>query len=128
MIRTASTSASPLSFSENRPESHPNPLIQRLERGPVAVLEIFEPAHQAAVDLSNDDLQALPVVTMRVLTNGVFEFPEALGSRPSRFHPFQLFCSRGVDERAAGDAQAFGGVVDALEHLRSKAQQYRLLV
>ena len=50
MVKAPATSSSPLPPAQDASKTHPDPLVERLERGPVAVLEVLKPASANRVD------------------------------------------------------------------------------
>src|SRR5512145_1321209 len=82
MIAAPSASASPLSASQDASESHPNPAIYRNKDVVMTMFEVFKPAHQYSIQRGDDPFQALSVVAFGHASDGVFEFLQALPSRP----------------------------------------------
>ena len=72
----------PLALAQDTPQSHPNRGVQWSEGASMALFEIFKPAPQRVIDVSDDYLQAMAVGALRLSSDRVFELPEALLPRP----------------------------------------------
>src|SRR5919198_5515710 len=83
MVCSSSPSAQLETFAENTAQPHSHPFVLRLERGLVAMFEIFKPASQRAVHILNSNLQGAPVRAPGFPANGVPQLLNALGARPS---------------------------------------------
>src|SRR5438093_1393540 len=59
-----------------------NPRVQPT-KGAVAMFEVRKPPTECAVDVGDDDCEALPVRAARLLTDRVFEFHQALPPWPA---------------------------------------------
>src|SRR3989304_5983265 len=57
MVRSSSSSTASLSFAEDTPQTHTDPAVECGEGAAVAVLEVFKPATQRAVDIGHDHAQ-----------------------------------------------------------------------
>ena len=83
MVAPTPTSWLPLALTQDTPQPHPHPGVQRSEGTFVTLFEIFKPAPQCAIDVFDDNLQAMTVGASRLGTNRVFELPETLLPRPT---------------------------------------------
>ena len=73
MVPTSSLSPPMLASALDATQSHAHPLVDLGERGFVTVLEILKPALQGPVQIDDDRLQAVPVPTLRLGSDRVFE-------------------------------------------------------
>src|SRR2546427_7415158 len=83
MIPPPSTTATLVSFAQDAPQPLAYPLVQRLERRPVAVLEVSHPAPQAAVDFVDDVLHRTGARALGLGPECVLQLVQALLARPS---------------------------------------------
>ncbi len=86
------TPADPLPLeapSENTPQAAPYPLIQAREGALIAMLEVLKPSPKRAVDIGNNALQRVSIGSPRLLTNGLFQFLQALCPWPTGA-PFEM--------------------------------------
>src|SRR3954463_7999678 len=67
--------------AQEAPKPAADPAIQRLERPPMAVLEVFKPATQRSIHLGDDRLQAPSGIPARLRSDRVLELLQALGAR-----------------------------------------------
>jgi hypothetical protein len=73
MIPASPATFPPSALAEDAAQPHSHPLIERRERRVVAVLEVCKPAPQGSVHGEDDRLQALPVATTGLRSEGVLE-------------------------------------------------------
>src|SRR5687768_597205 len=83
MIPPASTSAEFVPFAQDAPQPLAYPLVERFVRRPVAVLEIFHPAPQTAVDVVDDVLHRVGALAFRLSPECILQFVQALLARPA---------------------------------------------
>ena len=63
MIPASTPSPRLAALAKDAPQSHANPAVQIREDVSMAVLEVLKPARQCEIDVGDDRLQAVPVVT-----------------------------------------------------------------
>src|SRR5271167_3979479 len=83
MIRTPTPSFPPVAKAQQATQPHAHPFVQGDEREAMTVLEVLKPASQGPVQVGEDGLQALPVVTPGLSSNRVLELAQALLARPT---------------------------------------------
>src|SRR5262249_36881290 len=81
MVRAATATALLLPPAEDAAKPHPDPAVQRLERGRVAVSEVGKPAAQCRIQRRDDRLKALSGGAPRLRSDRVLELPQALLAR-----------------------------------------------
>ena len=70
----------PETLAQHGAHTPTNPRVEGLE-GAVAVFEVRKPATERAVDVVDDDREAVPVRATRLLSHRSFEFRQALPTR-----------------------------------------------
>lgn len=81
MIGRTATTLTMVTSAENAAQTHPKPAVEAL-KGAVAVLKVRKPADERAIDVRNNDREAIPARATRLLSHGVLEFLQALRARP----------------------------------------------
>src|SRR5215470_5085195 len=84
MIPASTSTVASLSVSQDTAQPHADPVIECRERVAMAVLEVFEPAHQRLVDVGDDVLKTVAVGAPGLAMNRVFELLQAFRTRPPR--------------------------------------------
>src|SRR2546425_7385723 len=112
MIPPTSTSVEFVSFAQDAPQPLAYPLVERFERRPMAVLEIFHPAPQAAVDVVDDVLHRVGALPVGLGSECVLQSVQALLAGPSvaalEVIAQKVEASRlsGIDDAGLGRVQA----------------------
>src|SRR5207249_7866714 len=83
MIPPTSTPAEFVPFAQDAPQPLAYPLVERCERRPVAVLEVFHPAAQTAVGVVNDVLHRVGARRFGFGPERFFEFVQTLLAGPA---------------------------------------------
>ena len=81
MVRPLPASWAAVTLAEDTAQTHPDPRVEDGKRA-VAVFEILQPAPERAVDVVDDDREAVPVRAPRFLTHRVFELLATLLTHP----------------------------------------------
>ena len=82
MVLSPAASFAPAVLSQDAAQAHTQPAIQRTKGGPVAVLEVLEPAAKHWVEPGDYLAKTPPLGSARLVAQGVFELVQALLARP----------------------------------------------
>jgi hypothetical protein len=82
MIDSPRQSTAFMAPAQDRSQSLPYPRVQRGQRRPVAVFEVFKPSPKGPVDVLGDFAHRTAWPFLRLLADAVFELGQALRARP----------------------------------------------
>ena len=82
MVGGTPTTDAVVTPAQNTAQTHPNPLVEAFKRA-VAVLKVRKPADERAIDVRDDDREAVPAGAARLLPHRVFEFHQTLRPWPA---------------------------------------------
>src|SRR5688572_8259834 len=124
MVPPSCTSAKFVPFAQDAPQPLAYPLVQRFERRPVAMLEVFHPAPQATVYVVDDVLHRVRALAGGLDPEGVLQSVQALLARPA-VAAFEVVAQKiktsrltGIDDAGLGRMQAQPCLLHPLAHHR----------
>ena len=82
MIVTTANSVKPFALTQDAPQTSAHPFIDDRKRRFVAVLEVFKPASQGAVDIFDDGGQTAAVTALGFGANAIPELLQTFRARP----------------------------------------------